>query len=260
MKLFREKFLILLMFGVLIFGVGISAWALKNISNQSTQSLNHELDYEASIMIDNKQLIEITQEDIILDLFTPAFKSESEITRENSDFLYSLYPIETVRVPDLERESPIVGKTEKNGLTSVSIKSGTIGTLTIPALERILPIVEGTEEEDLKLGVGHFSGSVLPGENDNSVLSGHRGTVFAKLDELEIGDQLITTTSSGTFIYEINELRIVDKDDKTVIVPTDHAVLTLTTCYPFHFIGNAPKRYIVSADLIDTVIESINKY
>jgi sortase A len=61
--------------------------------------------------------------------------------------------------------------------------------------------------------------------------------------------QLIVQTSAGTYTYEIKRIRIVDKDDKTVILPADHAVLTLNTCYSFHFIGNAQDRYILTADL-----------
>jgi sortase A len=57
-------------------------------------------------------------------------------------------------------------------------------------------------------------------------------------------------TSAGTYTYEIKRGRIVDKDDKTVIVPADHAILTLTTCYPFVYIGSAPERYILIADLV----------
>ena len=125
-----------------------------------------------------------------------------------------------------------------------------IGTLTIPALERKLPIVEGTDADELKIGVGHFIQSVLPGEKDNCVLSGHRDTVFSNLGKLVVGDLLIVETSAGTFTYEIKGIRIVPKEDKTVIVPTDHAVLTVTTCYPFQYIGNAPDRYILSADLV----------
>ena len=95
-----------------------------------------------------------------------------------------------------------------------------------------------------------FTQSVLPGEQDNCVLSGHRDTVFSKLGSLKIGDQLILQTSAGTYTYEINHILIVDKDDKTVIVPTPKAVLTLTTCYPSRFVGDAPKRYILSAGLL----------
>lgn len=127
-----------------------------------------------------------------------------------------------------------------------------IGSLTIPALNRKLPIFKGTGEKELGKGVGHFIQSVRPGEEDNSVLSGHRETVFRRLYNLKIGDQLIVETSDGTFTYEVTGTRIVHKDDKTVIVPTDHAVLTLTTCYPFYFLGRAPDRYIVSAALVKT--------
>jgi sortase A len=125
-----------------------------------------------------------------------------------------------------------------------------IGSLIIPILEQKLPIFQGTGTNELKKGVGHFIQSVLPGEEDNCVLSGHRDTVFAKLGKLKIGDQLIIETSAGTFTYVIQNIRIVNKDDRTVIVPTDHAVLTLTTCYPFKYIGSAPLRYIISSDLV----------
>lgn len=127
-----------------------------------------------------------------------------------------------------------------------------IGRLTIPALKLELPIIQGTGEKELKEGVGHFTQSVLPGEDDNCVLSGHRETAFRQLGLLKIGDLLIVQTSAGTFTYTVSGTRIVAEDDKTVIVPTDHAVLTLTTCYPFDFVGSAPDRYIVSADLVQS--------
>ncbi|MBU3160349.1 sortase [Clostridium frigoris] len=101
-------------------------------------------------------------------------------------------------------------------------------------------------------GVGHFTQSVLPGEKDNCVLSGHRDTVFGKIGNLKIGDQLIVQTSAGIFTYKVKSTRIVHKDDKTVIVHTSKANLTLTTCYPFNFIGDAPDRYIVFANLINS--------
>lgn len=126
----------------------------------------------------------------------------------------------------------------------------TIGSLSIPALNQTLPIIEGTGNDELKRGVGHFAQSVLPGVKDNCVLSGHRDTVFTGLGKLKVGDQLVVQTQAGTFSYEISLIRIVDKDDKTVIVPADHAVLTVTTCYPFNYVGSAPDRYILVADLV----------
>lgn len=125
-----------------------------------------------------------------------------------------------------------------------------IGDLYIPKLGSTLPIYHGTDEDELEKGVGHYAGSVLPGEADNSVLSGHRDTVFRKLGEVGKGDLLITNTEAGTFTFKVRKVRIVDADDRTVIVPKPKAILTVTTCYPFSYIGNAPERYVLIADLI----------
>ncbi|WP_163144037.1 class D sortase [Bacillus sp. 22-7] len=125
-----------------------------------------------------------------------------------------------------------------------------IGELYIPKIKSVLPIIHGTDEDELEKGVGHYAGSVMPGEKDNSVLSGHRDTVFRKLGEVGEGDILEVTTKAGTFEYRVNKVRIVDADDRTVIVPKPRAMLTVTTCYPFDFIGDAPQRYILVAHLL----------
>ena len=134
-----------------------------------------------------------------------------------------------------------------------------LGVLSIPVLNQNWPIIEGTEEDQLAKGVGHFSQSVLPGVIDNCVLSGHRDTVFSEIGKLKLQDKLIVETSAGVFTYQISKIRIVDKEDRTVIVPTDHAVLTITTCYPFNFVGSAPNRYILVADLLLNESEATSK-
>ncbi|MDN7241628.1 class D sortase [Planococcus sp. N028] len=125
-----------------------------------------------------------------------------------------------------------------------------IGELIIPKLDATLPIIHGTDEEELEKGVGHFAESVLPGMKDNSVLSGHRDTVFRRLGEVGKGDLLIVETVAGKFTYKVRQVRIVDEDDRTVIVPKPRATLTVSTCYPFDFVGYAPERYILVADLV----------
>lgn len=127
-----------------------------------------------------------------------------------------------------------------------------VGTLVIPRLKKSIRIYEGTESAQLKLGAGHYEKSVLPGVKDNSVIAGHRDSVFTEFDKLAHGDLLIVTTSYGKFVYTIKKFRIVMANDRTVIVPTNIAMLTLSTCYPFNFIGSAPKRFIVSAALTST--------
>lgn len=161
-----------------------------------------------------------------------------------ADTTFSSYSIPTHISSDVSHVLPAPDKT----LYLVYPAEGdNIGSLTIPVLNQKLPIIQGTGEEELKKGVGHFVQSVLPGEEDNCILSGHRETVFRQLGKLKIGDLLIVQTSAGTFNYEVNGTRIVDKDNQTVIVPTDHATLTMTTCYPFDTPGYFPDRYIVSA-------------
>lgn len=122
-----------------------------------------------------------------------------------------------------------------------------IGILTIPKIDKSLSVVEGTEEEMLARGVGHYSSTVFPGDGEQILLSGHRDTAFRHFGELEIGDRFIVEMPYGTFEYEMRSAEIVDADDRSVIMPKGEEVLTLSTCYPFSYIGNAPDRYIIYA-------------
>ena len=124
-----------------------------------------------------------------------------------------------------------------------------IGTITLPALKLSWPIFEGTTNKQLDKGVGHYVTSVLPGMPDNSVLSGHRSTVFNRLGEMHIGDDIYVKTSAGTFTYRITKTRVVKRTDRTVIVPTSTATLTLTTCWPFNHAGLTTQAYIITAEL-----------
>ncbi|MFS0655065.1 class D sortase [Bacillus sp. 179-C3.3 HS] len=122
------------------------------------------------------------------------------------------------------------------------------GILTIPRLKADLPIVEGTDADDLAKGVGHYKGSYYPDQHGQIVLSGHRDTVFRRTGELEIGDQLHITVPYGEFRYEITHTKIVDQHDTSIItLQNEKEELVLTTCYPFHFVGHAPERYIIYA-------------
>jgi sortase A len=128
-----------------------------------------------------------------------------------------------------------------------------IGTITLPSLGLSWPIYEGTEEEQLSKGVGHYVDSVLPGMADNSILSGHRTSVFNRIGELEVNDLILVQTSAGIFNYQVRAFRIVDRSDTTVIQPAPKAVLTLTTCYPFDSLVRTTQAFLVEADLVDSL-------
>lgn len=126
-----------------------------------------------------------------------------------------------------------------------------IGILKIPALDETYPIIEGTDEEMLVKGVGHYPTTALPGGNEQILLSGHRGTVFQRLGELQAGDRFIVEMGYGHFEYEMRTSEIVSADDTTVITPRGEELLTLSTCYPFSYIGSAPERYIIYASPVE---------
>ena len=124
-----------------------------------------------------------------------------------------------------------------------------LGTITLPTLDLSWPIFEGTTEKQLVKGVGHYVDSVLPGVSDNSVLSGHRTSVFNRLGELKIGDEIFVQTSAGVFTYRVELTRVVSRSDRSVIVSTPTGILTLTTCWPFNHVGITTRAYIVTATL-----------
>ncbi|KKK36709.1 peptidase [Mesobacillus campisalis] len=125
-----------------------------------------------------------------------------------------------------------------------------VATLVIPRIEQKYSVYWGTNEEVLKQGVGMFisKSTTVPGIA-HTVLSGHRDTVFVRLGELEDGDELIIEYDSKIYTYTIRKIWITDENDRTVIVPKDQPTLTLTTCYPFTYFGNATERYIVQGML-----------
>jgi sortase A len=96
---------------------------------------------------------------------------------------------------------------------------------------------------------------VLPGVEDNTILSGHRSTVFNRLGELKKNDLIYVKSKAGVFTYQVRGFRVVDRSDRTVIMPTETAVLTLTTCYPFNHIGITTDAFIVTADLIESALK-----
>ncbi len=129
-----------------------------------------------------------------------------------------------------------------------------IGQLSIPELNKTYDTFWGTDDATLHQGVGMYVSewTTTPDEKGHTVLSGHRDTVFSELGELVIGDQLIVEFDGIQYVYEINDTWITDAEDRTVIVKKDEATLTVTTCYPFQYLGAAPDRYIIQSHLVAT--------
>jgi len=122
-----------------------------------------------------------------------------------------------------------------------------IGRVSIPRLGLSAIVFEGTEDDVLHRGVGHLTGSALPGQPGNVVLAGHRDSYFRGLRNVHKGDVVDVTTEFGSRTYQVASTEVVDPSDIGVEAPTPAPALTLITCYPFNFIGDAPRRFIIRA-------------
>jgi sortase A len=124
-----------------------------------------------------------------------------------------------------------------------------VAKLSIPRLGAELYVVEGTDSGDLRLGPGHMPGTAMPGGKGNCVIAGHRDTHFRVLKDIRQGDDIVLETGQGRFVYTVDATAVVQPTNTSSLQPTRSAVLNLITCYPFYYLGNAPKRFVVTAKL-----------
>jgi sortase A len=125
-----------------------------------------------------------------------------------------------------------------------------IGRLEAPSVKMSTPVLEGSDDATLSRGAGHIEDTPYPGEAGNVGIAGHRDTVFRPLRNIHVGDALDLTTTDRIFRYKISKTLIVGPDDVYVLDPTKSPTLTLVTCYPFDYVGHAPRRFIVQAELV----------
>lgn len=131
---------------------------------------------------------------------------------------------------------------------SLPLNAERLGLLEIPAIDLAVVVLEGTDEWTLNRGVGRIEGTAAPGVAGNAGIAGHRDGFFRGLERVKEGD-VVQMTLPGELgrAYRIDWIRVVRPDEVWVLEPTDRPSLTLVTCHPFHFIGNAPDRYVVRA-------------
>ena len=122
-----------------------------------------------------------------------------------------------------------------------------LGVLKIPSIHLEAPIFDSTSELTLNRGIGRIEGTAVVGGAGNLGLAAHRDGFFRPLKDVHVGDTIGVESLRGTTLYRITELMVVEPTDVQVLAPTNTATLTLVTCYPFYFIGEAPQRYIVKA-------------
>ncbi|PEV98431.1 class D sortase [Bacillus cereus] len=169
--------------------------------------------------------------------------SAQELTKEE------IKSLKNIQDNQLSNEKPVTSQVPSS---QTGHKEGEkVAMLNIPKIKKKFSIYWGANDATLKKGVGMFVSDVTttPSGGGHTVLSGHRDTVFTDLGELKEKDTLILEYDNKTYTYEIQKIWITHADDRTVIIKKEEPTLTLTTCYPFDYIGDAPDRYIIEAKL-----------
>ncbi len=143
----------------------------------------------------------------------------------------------------------------RTGLASATRReaasSGLVGRIEIASADLSSIIMEGATTATLRRAVGHVDGTAFPGERGNVALAGHRETHFRGLKRVREGDTIRITTPDGVFIYAVESTEVVGPDRIDVLRPAVEPTLTLITCFPFNYVGPAPRRFVVHARLVE---------
>lgn len=131
-------------------------------------------------------------------------------------------------------------------------EGGLVGRIEIPRIGVSAIVLEGVTSRTLRRGVGRIPGTARPTADQGNVgLAAHRDRHFRALKDIRKKDVIELTTLEGKQRYEVEWTRIVKPDETEVLAPSEEPSLTLVTCYPFYYVGSAPKRFIVRARRID---------
>jgi sortase A len=150
-------------------------------------------------------------------------------------------------VPAAERLAEVRNAAGTERAQASSARAERLTRLRVPRLGISVMVAPDVDARSLRRAVGHIPGTARPGEAGNVGIAGHRDTFFRPLKRVEVGDDVLLTTPDGEHRYVVEWTQIVDPDSVDVLAPTDEAVLTLVTCYPFYYVGHAPERFIVRA-------------
>ena len=126
-----------------------------------------------------------------------------------------------------------------------------VGRIDVPRAHVSVMVAEGTSPRTLRIAAGHIPGTALPGKPGNVAIAAHRDTFFRRLGDLKSGDLIRITVPGRQYIYSVRFTDVVRPDETWVLEPSTGQLLTLVTCYPFHYTGPAPKRFIVRARRMD---------
>lgn len=111
-------------------------------------------------------------------------------------------------------------------------------------------VVQGTQQGNLRRGPGHYPETPMPGDRGTTAIAGHRttyGAPFRRIDRLKRGNEIVLDLPYGRFVYRVQQTKIVDPDDLSVLRRVGYDRLVLSACHPLY---SAAQRLIVFARLV----------
>jgi sortase A len=143
------------------------------------------------------------------------------------------------------------GRAQSPAIPPVLAEGALLGRVEIPRLKLSAIVKQGVSQTTLSSAVGHVPSTQGAGEIGNFAIAAHRDTLFRALKDIRIGDAIQFRSADATFEYQVVSTRIVKPSDISVLRPQgSERLLTMITCYPFYYVGSAPKRFIVTARLV----------
>jgi sortase A len=125
-----------------------------------------------------------------------------------------------------------------------------LAVLRVKRIDLEAPVLDGTDDLTLNRGAGWISGTARPGKLGNVGIAGHRDSFFRGLKDLRVGDTIDLVTQDQDQTFVVDDMQVVNPNDVSVLKSTATPSLTLVTCYPFYFVGSAPRRYIIHASVV----------
>ena len=157
--------------------------------------------------------------------------------------IYWFQEAQDIQLHELEREAP----PSAAGAVPAPQPGEPVGKLTIPRIGLSAIVAEGVDESTLRKAVGHIPGTSIPEQSGNVALAAHRDTFFRDLGRVHGDDLISLETPHRIFLYRVKRTSVVGPKDTEVLQSDGQPELTLITCFPFHYVGPAPKRFVVEA-------------
>lgn len=178
-------------------------------------------------------------------------RAEGESDRQLGIAQFRGQQVETPTADAQHLVKPVFERLLDGGADPIVAVSAEVTVLAVLRIQRVdleVPVKYGTSEEVLAGAAGLIEGTARPGSSGNIGIAAHRDTFFRALEDVVLGDLIEIDTGAGVRIYEVVTLSVVDPEDVEVLEYSGIDQVTLVTCFPFHYFGNAPQRFIVRAD------------